>query len=57
MPNFYVEPSLTPHLNGKLDQGEVAIEVLAPNQYIAAKGPGSRGGLFYGRNCIKNYNF
>ncbi len=36
------EPSLTPHLNGKLDQGEVAIEVLAPNQYIAAKGAGSR---------------
>jgi len=36
------EPSLTPHLNGKLDQGEVAIEILAPNQYIAAKGPGSQ---------------
>jgi len=36
------EPSLTPHLNGKLDQGEVAIEILAPNQYIATKGPGSR---------------
>jgi len=39
---LYFEPSLTPHLNGKLDQGEVTIEVLAPNQYIAAKGPGSR---------------
>jgi competence protein ComEC len=39
---LYFEPSLTPHLNGKLDQGEVAIEVLAPNQYIAAKGPGSK---------------
>lgn len=39
---LYFEPSLTPHLNGKLDQGTVAIEVLAPNQYIAAKGPGSR---------------
>jgi len=39
---LYFEPSLTPHLNGKLDQGEVAIEILAPNQYIAAKGPGSQ---------------
>lgn len=38
----YFEPSLTPHLNGKLNQGEVIIEVLAPNQYIAAKGPGSK---------------
>jgi hypothetical protein len=37
----YFEPSLTPHLNGMLDQGEVAIEVLAPNQYLAGKGPGS----------------
>jgi beta-lactamase superfamily II metal-dependent hydrolase len=29
---LYFEPSLTPHLNGKLDQGEVSIEILAPNQ-------------------------
>jgi beta-lactamase superfamily II metal-dependent hydrolase len=38
--HIYFEPSLTPHLNGQLDQGDVAIEVLAPNQYLAAKGPG-----------------
>lgn len=36
------EPSLTPHLNGKLNQGQVEVEVLAPNQYIAAKGPGGK---------------
>jgi beta-lactamase superfamily II metal-dependent hydrolase len=42
MGELYFEPSLTPHFNGKLDQGEVAIEVLAPNKYIAAKGPGSQ---------------
>jgi competence protein ComEC len=36
---LYFEPSFIPHLNGKLNRGEVAIEVLAPNQYI---GPGSR---------------
>jgi competence protein ComEC len=36
------EPLLTPHLNGKLDQGQVVIEVLAPNQYIVAKGSGSK---------------
>jgi len=36
------EPSLTPHLNGKLNQGSINIEILAPNQYIAAKSPGSK---------------
>jgi len=40
--NLCFEPSLTPHLNGKLNQGHVEIEVLAPNQYIAAKGPGGK---------------
>ena len=35
------EPALTTHLNGKLNQGSVNVEVLAPNQYIVAKGPGS----------------
>ncbi|UCH94694.1 MAG: MBL fold metallo-hydrolase [Candidatus Aminicenantes bacterium] len=40
--NLYFEPSLTPHLNGKLNQGQVEVEVLAPNQYIAAKGPGGK---------------
>jgi len=35
------EPALTTHLNGKLDQGSVNVEILAPNQYIIAKGPGS----------------
>jgi len=39
---LYFEPSLTPHLNGKLDQGDIAIEILAPSQYIAARGPGSQ---------------
>jgi len=39
---LYFEPSLTPHLNGKLNQGQVEVEVLAPNKYIAAKGPGGR---------------
>jgi beta-lactamase superfamily II metal-dependent hydrolase len=38
---IYFETSLTPHLNGKLNQGDVSIEVLAPNKYIAAKSPGS----------------
>lgn len=37
----YFEPSITPHLNGKLDRGRVAIEVLGPSSYLAAKGPGS----------------
>jgi len=37
----YFEPSITPHLNGKLDRGRVAIEVLGPSAYLAAKGPGS----------------
>lgn len=40
--NLNFEPSLTPHLNGKLNQGQVEVEVLAPNQYIAAKGPGGK---------------
>jgi len=35
------EPSLTTHLNGKLNQGSINVEILAPNQYIAAKSPGS----------------
>ncbi|HEW97639.1 MAG: MBL fold protein [Candidatus Parabeggiatoa sp. nov. 3] len=39
---LYFEPSLTPHLNGKLDQGEVTIEILAPNQYLAALSPGNK---------------
>lgn len=37
---LYFEASLTPHLNGKLNQGDVNIEVLAPSKYIAAKSPG-----------------
>ena len=37
----YFEPSITPHLNGKLDRGRVAIEILVPSSYLAAKGPGS----------------
>lgn len=37
----YFEPSITPHLNGKLDRGRVTIEVLGPSAYLAAKGPGS----------------
>ncbi len=36
------ETSLTPNLNGFLDQGDVHVEILAPNQYIAGKGPGSK---------------
>ncbi|MCX6000309.1 MAG: MBL fold metallo-hydrolase [Chloroflexi bacterium] len=36
-----LEPSVSPHLNGKLNRGEVTVEILAPNQYIALKGPGS----------------
>jgi len=39
---LYFETSLTPHLNGKLNQGQVEVEVLAPNRYIAAKSPGGR---------------
>lgn len=37
----YFEPSITPHLNGKLDCGKVVVEVLGPSPYLAAKGPGS----------------
>ncbi len=33
---------ITPDLTGKLDQGEVNIEILAPNKYIATKGSGSK---------------
>jgi competence protein ComEC len=40
--HLHFEVNLTPNLNGKLDQGEVVIEVLAPNQYIVAKGSGSK---------------
>jgi len=36
------ESNLTPRLNGKLNQGEVTVEILAPNQYIVAKGSGSK---------------
>jgi competence protein ComEC len=32
---------ITPNLNGKLNRGEITVEVLGPNSYIAAKGPGS----------------
>ncbi len=37
----HFEPSITPHLNGKLDRGRIAIEVLGPSAYLATKGPGS----------------
>ncbi len=40
--NLHFEPQLTPSLNGKLISEKVAIEVLAPSQYIASKGPGSK---------------
>jgi competence protein ComEC len=40
--DLYSEASLTPHLNGKLDQGEVTLEILAPNQCIAALSPGNK---------------
>ena len=36
-----LEPAITPHLNGRLDCGRVAIEVLGPSGYLAGKGPGS----------------
>ncbi len=36
------EVGLTPHLNGRLNQGAVFVEVLAPSQFIAARGPGSK---------------
>ncbi len=36
------ETSLTTGLSGKLNQGRVNVEVLAPNQYIVAKGPGNK---------------
>ncbi len=35
------EPSLTPHLNGKINQGCINVEILALSQYLAAKSPGS----------------
>jgi beta-lactamase superfamily II metal-dependent hydrolase len=40
--HLHFEVNLTPNLNGKLDQGQVIIEVLAPNQYLVAKGSGSK---------------
>ena len=40
--HLHFEVNLTPNLNGKLAQGAVIIEVLAPNQYIVAKGSGSK---------------
>ncbi len=36
------EISLTTALTGKLDRGDVRLEVLAPNQYIVGKGSGSK---------------
>ena len=36
------EIGLTKSLTGTLDQGAVAVEVLAPSQYLVARGPGSR---------------
>ena len=39
---LYFETSLTPHLNGKLDQGEVTLEILAPSQFLAALSPGNK---------------
>ena len=38
---LHFEPSITPHLNGKLDRGGITIEVLGPSGYLATKGPGS----------------
>ncbi len=38
---LHFEPSITPHLNGKLNRGKVTIEVLGPSGYLATKGPGS----------------
>ena len=35
------ETSLTTSLSGKLNQGSVNVEILAPNQYMVSKGPGS----------------
>jgi beta-lactamase superfamily II metal-dependent hydrolase len=37
----YFDPSITPNLNGKLNQGKVEVEIMAPSVYLAAKGPGS----------------
>ena len=36
------QPSLTREDSGAYDQGSVEIRVLAPNKYLAGKGPGSR---------------
>jgi beta-lactamase superfamily II metal-dependent hydrolase len=36
------EPALTTHLNGRLNKGKVNVEILAPDQYIIAKGSGSK---------------
>ena len=40
--NIILEPSITPNLNGKLNQGDVEIEVLAPNQYLAVRAAGGK---------------
>ncbi|MEN8215703.1 MAG: hypothetical protein ABFS56_04870 [Pseudomonadota bacterium] len=39
---LYFKPSFIPHLNGKLDRSEIAIEVLAPNQYIGTDRQGRK---------------
>lgn len=39
---LFFEPSLTSNLNGKLDYGNINLEILAPNQYIVSKGAGSK---------------
>ena len=37
-----LEIGLTSNLTGRLEQGAVAVEVLAPSPYLVAKGPGSK---------------
>ena len=39
--DIHFEPALSTHLNGKLDQGEIVVEILAPNPYLAARSPGA----------------
>ncbi len=43
---------ISPNLNGKLDRGEVTVQVLGPNTYIATKGPGSTDRM--ARNITSN---
>lgn len=40
--NIKLEPSITPNLNGQLNQGDVDVEVLAPNTYLATKAAGGK---------------